>query len=469
LEIIVQASPAPSVSLNPDTPQSLEAGQTLDLSAAVSNDSSHQGVTWTLSGAGSLANTTSTTVTYVAPSSLTSPANVRVVATAVSDGTEFASLPILVFPVGQKNVHPVSVDTDFNTLYTTVTVCVPGTSQCNTIDHVLVDTGSTGLRLLSSAGGGELSVSLPKVTSGGAPIQSCAFFADTSYLWGDVAKADVYIAGEVAKSVPIQVAQDPNTYAIPRDCTNGSTFDDNTRDNLGANGILGVGPEPTDCTLTGVNYCDSMLQPAYFTCSAASCPEFAMPANLQLTNPVTLFPKDDNGVIIELASVSGVTSTVSGSMTFGIGTEANNGVGGATVFTQDANGAFTTHFSGQTLPASYIDSGTSAYLFPANLPNCGGVFSGLFCPASPQALSAQNSGATTGTGTVQFTVDDVSREYTPDDAVYPNAGGSSGAYPCSGPTCTFVWGLPFFYGRKVFTAIDLKIVTGQPATPWWAY
>nr|WP_249193126.1 DUF3443 family protein [Burkholderia cenocepacia] len=37
-----------------------------------------------------------------------------------------------------------------NVLYTSVTICMPGTSNCQTIDNVLVDTGSFGLRLFNS-------------------------------------------------------------------------------------------------------------------------------------------------------------------------------------------------------------------------------------------------------------------------------------------------------------------------------
>src|SRR5712691_5759113 len=44
-----------------------------------------------------------------------------------------------------------------NTLYTTVTICVPGTSTCQNVDHIQVDTGSSGLRILSTA----LTLSLP--------------------------------------------------------------------------------------------------------------------------------------------------------------------------------------------------------------------------------------------------------------------------------------------------------------------
>ncbi len=35
-----------------------------------------------------------------------------------------------------------------NTLYTSVTVCLPGTTTCQTIDNIQVDTGSYGLRIV---------------------------------------------------------------------------------------------------------------------------------------------------------------------------------------------------------------------------------------------------------------------------------------------------------------------------------
>jgi len=38
---------------------------------------------------------------------------------------------------------------DVNELLTTVTICVPGTTSCQSIPNVLVDTGSTGLRLIA--------------------------------------------------------------------------------------------------------------------------------------------------------------------------------------------------------------------------------------------------------------------------------------------------------------------------------
>ena len=53
-----------------------------------------------------------------------------------------------------ENVAPLTVDVGLpdigyvDGLFATVTVCVPGTEDCQSIDHVVVDTGSSGLRLL---------------------------------------------------------------------------------------------------------------------------------------------------------------------------------------------------------------------------------------------------------------------------------------------------------------------------------
>ena len=96
-----------------------------------------------------------------------------------------------------------------NGAFTSVTVCVPGTSTCQTIEGVLVDTGSSGLRLLSSA----LTIPLPQQdASAGNPVVECLPFI-SGYTWGPVQTADVELAGEKASSTPIQVI---NESAFPR-------------------------------------------------------------------------------------------------------------------------------------------------------------------------------------------------------------------------------------------------------------
>ena len=106
-----------------------------------------------------------------------------------------------------------------NLLFTTVTICEPGsTSNCQSIDHVLIDTGSTGLRIISSL----LSPSLAlrqQADAGGNPIVACGRFAD-GYTWGPVKIADLRLAEELASSVPIQVVGDPAFSTVPADCSN---------------------------------------------------------------------------------------------------------------------------------------------------------------------------------------------------------------------------------------------------------
>lgn len=363
----------------------LNEGDQLFINTSVLNDNSTNGVTWSLSpaiGAGSLVAPQPFLVEYVAPSTVSSPTTATVTATSVTSPTSTASLEITVFPSGAGvNVSALHVDggpvpgqTHVNGAFTSVTVCKPGsTTACQTVDGVLVDTGSSGLRILQS----QLPlVSLPTLNDGNGNIfENCDLFPDGSYLWGPVSLADVYISGEIAPSAHIQVISSSSTLP-PSSCSNGGTINDNTPQLLGANGILGVGLEPTDCTLAGINYCDGSFQPSppniYYKCPRAGCAltdsSIIAARGQQVTNPVSLFGSDGNGVILDLPAVVGAQSSVTGRLIFGIGTESNNGIGNATVLTLDSNDHFTTVFNGQSLTSSTIDSRSDGLFFPDSLP-----------------------------------------------------------------------------------------------------
>ncbi len=98
-----------------------------------------------------------------------------------------------------QNFQPIVVNAGpannyFNGAFTTVTICVPGQTTCQTIDGVLVDTGSSGLRLLAST----VTLALPQQTDGtGSPIAECAQFLD-GFTWGPVETADVRLGGAAA-------------------------------------------------------------------------------------------------------------------------------------------------------------------------------------------------------------------------------------------------------------------------------
>ena len=92
--------PAPiTVSLSPSSPQTIDQGLSVAITATVTNDISAKGVTWSLNGPGSLSASTGLLVSYKSPTtSLASAAQAMVTATSLADSTKSASLQITVNP-----------------------------------------------------------------------------------------------------------------------------------------------------------------------------------------------------------------------------------------------------------------------------------------------------------------------------------------------------------------------------------
>ena len=348
-----------------------------------------------------------------------------------------------------------------NFIFVSVTVCVPGSSNCQTIDHVQVDTGSSGLRLLASVISPTLS--LPQQTdTNGNPVVECAQFAD-GFSWGPVKMADIHIAGEQANSVPIQIIGDASFAAIPSSCSN-SGPPENTVADFGANGLLGVGLFAQDC---GGGCAQSAIPGTYYNCAMNPCRPIALALTQQLQNPVALFASDNNGVIIQLPSVPAAgAASVSGTMIFGIGTQANNGLGSATVLTTDPNrGTITTTYNGRTLTNSYIDSGSNLIFFgTSDFPACTGIARGFYCPPAMQSLSATLHGATQGSANVDFSVANADQLF----AANPSFNAFDDIAAPAGDSITFAWGVPFFYGRTVYTAIEQR-ATPSGKGPYFAF
>jgi hypothetical protein len=368
------------------------------------------------------------------------------------------------------NVAPATIDAgptnnSANTLFVSVTVCVPGsTTNCQTIDHVEVDTASYGLRIISSA----LTQALPVQTlTTGASLLECTSFVQ-GYSWGPVVTADVTIAGEKASALPVQVIGDPNYTTVPDDCSGMGTAVD-TVAAFGANGVLGIGPFVQDC---GSGCALEALSAAYYACSATSaCVATAVATTAQVQNPVPLFATDNNGVIVQLPSVSaGGAASVSGYLIFGVDTETNNASnasGTETVLTVDDGDYLKVSYNGQTYAQSFIDSGSNGFYFnDSSIPTC--TQSGLtdfFCPSSTLSLNATLTGNNGVTAAVQFEVaNTVSLFSTSTElAAFSDLGGT---FP--GPTQSFDMGLPFYYGRRVATVIE-GYTTAVGTGPYFAF
>lgn len=359
-------------------------------------------------------------------------------------------------PALASNVIAVTVDKgpagiNVNRLYTDVTICQPGTTLCQTINHVLVDTGSTGLRLLS----GVLSPSLGlgKVASAsGLPLLACARFLDNSFAWGPVVTADITLGGKTVAAMPVQVVADSDFTSLARSCSSGAAID--TVASLGAKGILGLGFFKEDC---GASCANITANGIYFTCTTAACTAAtATRASTakQLKNPIPLFANDNNGFVVDLPAVgSAGAESVSGSLIFGIGTQSNNQVASSRVLTTGATGYFSTLLSGQSLNTSFIDTGSNGLYFDSSvIPTCS-VSSSFYCPTSLLTLSATQRGTNAVNNPVVFSVDNALGLFAdPAKTVLPNLAGTIG------DARIFAWGLPFFYGRRVFTGIE-----GQPS------
>jgi hypothetical protein len=396
----------------------------------------------------------------------------------------------LVVDAGPPAAVSAGLVADNDIAFTTITVCVPGTSSCQNIDHVQVDTGSEGLRLPT----GLLTVSLPQQST-----FECLGFADGTFVWGPLATADIQIAGEVAHSVPVQLASSslPPASANNSGCTTTNTgaLSSNqifTVPQFGSNGIVGVGVFRQDCG----QGCLSATNSIYFNCATAACNPITQSLATQVQNPVWMFASDNNGVILELPSISANgQATATGSLIFGIGTQSDNGIGSATPIIPDlGTGNFAAKFQGVlfndvnangpggTGGAGFIDSGSNGLFFldsatlsnpppfsasnpnsgfGINMPDCPtsgpNALQGFYCPGGLTTIPGGSGGLTifsessqdipVGSGkNVTLNINNgVSLVFTSNSA-FDDLGGPN-------PN-TFDLGLPFFFGQNVYFGIE---------------
>jgi Protein of unknown function (DUF3443) len=340
---------------------------------------------------------------------------------------------------------------NINIPYVSVTICQPGTSQCQTIGNILLDTGSSGLRVLSSALG---SLQLSTQTNNGSPVLECASFL-SGLTWGPVKTADIKMSSEIASSMPIQVIGDTNYLSAPNSNCNGlPALQD--KNSLNANGILGVSLLIAD-------------NQNYFSCSSAqssSCTPIAQARNLQVQNPIASFATNNNGLVMQMAVIGSVgASSATGILYFGVDTQSNNSSSGANIIPTNSIGLFTTTFNGVSYSNSFIDSGSNGLFFPAGnqstiLKSCT-TSTGFYCPSTTQNYTASVPLKNNATGTINFSVANADSLLTSNNYAYSNLGGNQQGQ--------FDWGLPFFYGKNVYFGLTGKSSANAGTGPYYGY
>ncbi|VWD52656.1 PF11925 family protein [Burkholderia lata] len=335
-------------------------------------------------------------------------------------------------------------------------VCAPGTSNCQVVNNVLVDTASYGLRLVGSAVSGVLG-SLPQVTSGGAPVAECGKFV-SSYTWGSVRTVDLSIGSEQASSLPVQIIGDLGTTNVPSSCTNGGASA-NSASALGANGILGIGPAPVDCGTTCAT--STSTNNNYYACpngDNASCAVALVPVAQQVANPVHRFA-DSSGVSVTMSSISNNGQpSATGTLTFGL-----PDLTGKTVMTSTTTGDVSATFQGRNVTA-FFDTGSNAYFFndtTGTLPACS-KNTQFYCPSSTITSTATLTGQNGVSGTVSMPAVNA-------DSLFSNS--STFAFnDIAGPFGSSSWldiGMPHFYNKTIYFGMD-KTASGG-AAPFVAF
>lgn len=361
------------------------------------------------------------------------------------------------------NAGPIVNSKNVNSLYTSITICAPGSAtNCQTINHILVDTGSTGLRIMASALPLQLPAQTDNVTNS---LVECFQFA-TGTTWGPIKLADVKIAGEKANSVPIQVIDDSGFAAVPATCSNqGDPL--NSVAAFGANGVLGIGVWKEDYgNIAAPSTVHGPFEGTYYICPATGCKPIAVNFEKQVQNPVSKFATNKNGVIISLPSIPQEGArNVTGSLIFGIGTQDNNRLGDAKIIPVNSFGYFVTTFNGLPKSSSFIDSGSNGLFFPSSgIPVClSNRDFNFYCPLSNLKLSVTIHGSVDSV--VDFTVANAYSLFA-NNPTFTAFTSLAGENPI---TDSFDFGLSFFYGRNVYTAIEGKDTGGGNFGPYVAY
>ena len=447
-----------SITVTPANP-SIGAGSSQQFSATGTfSDGTTQGLTTTVTWSSSLTSVATISNSAGSNGMATAVAAGTATITATSGGISGSTgLTVTGGGGGQANVLAITVNGSLcssgsylNKPCVSVTVCKPGTSTCQTVTDILLDTGSNGLRIFKQA----LNVSLPQVTVASGSLAECIQYGDGSSDWGPIQMANVVLGGEPGVQVPIQVI-DATFGTRPRACLNADT----KPSDAGFNGILGVGLLAQDC---GAACVSSAIW--YYACTGSTCSGSTAPLTSQVQNPVALLPRDNNGVLVQLPGVSlGGVPSVNGSLILGIGTQSNNTPGAVTAYPANSSGEFTTTFNGTSFATSFIDSGSNGLFFSAPsslLPDCV-ANPGFYCPPTTTSLSAINTGAFgSPSGTVPFQIGNLDSLNSSGNRVFSEVGGSGGG--------GFDWGLPFFLGRNVFVGIDGK-GSSLGSGPYWAY
>jgi hypothetical protein len=153
-----------------------------------------------------------------------------------------------------------------------VTICTPNhtsASQCQVVSNILLDTGSSGLRIFGSAIGSNVQLNQETISTpdGTKNLAECALFG-TGADWGPVQTGDLIFGNQTANNIPIHIIN-YNFPGMPDFCAQQQPDQDPC--DAGYNGILGVAPFVADCGAGCASTNDQVNEGIYLGCDGNGC------------------------------------------------------------------------------------------------------------------------------------------------------------------------------------------------------
>jgi hypothetical protein len=347
----------------------------------------------------------------------------------------------------------------YNMPCVSVTICNPADpsnpNKCTTINNILLDTGSYGLRVFSSVlPAGFQSNNLPQLlTTQSQNLAEKVEYGDGDCNWGPVVNAVVKLgsSGEQTSPIPIQIID--ATYLNNRfSCSS----DPNA---FGSNGILGVGPYANDGNVS-----------TYYAINGKGVPlPYSSVTNNQLVkNPVAYLTNssENNGITITLPAIGpyGAYNPI-GYATFGVNSALlNSNIYSIQPVSQIPISMTTTLLSvTPNIQYGFLDTGSNGLFFitpELSNYNC----NGWYCPTNDITYTPNNtSGIVPISTTISVTNANTLFNTTNNNAANNLAGGLGGNF-----TQFIDYGLPFFFGKNVQICFSGKVCNGRNG-PYWAF
>ena len=340
-----------------------------------------------------------------------------------------------------------------------VTICSPtNPTSCQTIDDILIDSGSVGLRIFSSELNSSLRNSLPAESINNQPIANCVGYGDLSVNWGPVAIANISLGNEsTTKSIPILLIDasyiDNGAACLQNYNSTGQTFHLQTSPaDFRYNGILGVASRVYD------NVTD------YFSCTNSSCsksPTIKDNNSQLLANPIAFLPKSyESGITFKFPVIGnrGAINAV-GYAVFGVGSNKDNTFESDVKIYPISNCTdvficMPTTLEGSSIEHGFLDTGSNFFYF--NDANIKKNNYGYYIPSSIITLSPINNSIPTNINIANYDIITKTRNTS-----FNNNGVKT-------DDNILDYGLPFFFGKTIYICFAGMTCNGI-AGPYWAF